>query len=57
MPVTADPFFVPQRFFESVAEGDADVFDQMMIINFNVPLGGDLKIKHPMLGKGFEHVV
>ena len=54
--VAADAGFVAQRLFQRLAEGDADVFDGVVVVNVGVTFAGDVEIDHAVAGDLIEHV-
>ena len=56
MPVTHDPLLVAQRLLERLPQGDADVFDAMVIVDMQIAFGTDIDIKTAMAGNLLEHV-
>ena len=56
-PVTLNPNFVAQGFFERLAQDQADILHGVVIINIRVALGLDRQIEQPMLRKQGEHMI
>ena len=52
-----DSPFVTHRHGNRLAERDAQIFDQMMIIDVRIALGFQRQIEAPVLGERFEHVI
>ena len=52
-----NPLLVPQRFFEDLSQGDADVFDGMMVIYVKVALTDKGHVHPTMAGEEVQHVI
>ncbi len=48
---------VAQRIFERLPQRQADVFNRVMIVDFEVALGLDLDVEKTVAAKGIEHVI
>src|SRR5439155_20669338 len=46
-----------ERFLHSFAEGDADVFDRVVLIDVEIALGGDGEIECTVTSDEIEHVI
>src|SRR5690606_19534934 len=55
--VTADALFVAHGLLEGLAEGDADVFHGVVVVDFQVTLAGDIQIHHAVTGDLIHHVI
>ena len=55
--VPRDSLLIADHFENRFAETDADVFDGVMIIDVQIPVGFDRQIEQAMLGEQREHVV
>ena len=51
------PALSPSACSQRLAEGDADVFDRVMLIDVQIALGLDRQIERRVLGQQREHVV
>lgn len=51
------PGLVTQRLHESLAQGDSDVFDRVMIVDFEIAFANDLQVEEAVLGEQVEHVL
>ena len=56
-PVSHDPGFIAECFLECLAEHDADVFDGVVVIDFDVAITFHFEIEETVLGKKREHVI
>ena len=55
--VAADAGFVAEGLLERLAQGNADVFDRVMLIDVQIALGLHVQIDGRMLGQKREHVI
>ena len=55
--VAADALLISQRFEEHGAQGNAQVFNGVMVVHFQVPLAGEGNIHAAVTGKEVHHVV
>ena len=51
------PVLVAESVFERLAQSQADIFDRVMIVDFEIALGLDVDIEKTVAAKGVEHVV
>jgi hypothetical protein len=54
--VTPNAPFFTQCFGEALAQNNARIFHQMVLINLKIAFRGYFQIKKPVAGKGIEHV-
>ena len=57
MPIAADALFVAQGFAERLAQGNAHIFDGVVIIDVQIAFGGDGHVDQRMLGQLVQHMV
>ncbi|KAJ0342252.1 hypothetical protein COL154_014113 [Colletotrichum chrysophilum] len=57
MAITYDTFFIAQRLFECLTEGNTDVFYGVMRIYVQVAFGFDTQVKQAMARNLFHHVI
>src|SRR5690554_2951042 len=55
--VTADAFLVAHRLLERLAEGDADIFHGVVVVDVEVALAGDVQVYQAVAGNLVHHVV
>lgn len=52
-----NPLAFSQRFFKSLSQGDADIFDGMMVVDMGIPTGGEVNIKQAVPCQLIQHMV
>src|SRR4030095_14589078 len=52
-----NPMLVSERFFENLAQHEADIFHGVMIIDVKIASRPDLDIEQPVADKDLEHVI
>ncbi len=57
MTVAVESLFISERTCQRLPQGNADIFDRMVRIDVQIPLGFDLEIELAVTGHLLKHVV
>src|SRR5690554_35083 len=57
MAVTANAFFVSDRFRKGLTQGDADIFDGMVIVDMRIAIRAHVKIDHAVAYDLIQHMI